>query len=141
MGPPSERRAPADRAPSSCEIETTTSTTTYGAQPTGTFQRNDNIVARVRSSRPTWSRSTPPRTKLFAYTKPAIFYAQGLLADGWRVELTYARRGLWHPMEIPESEPVVAIARGCEVCNDTGVILAGLEGLARPCPPCRMVAS
>ena len=96
---------------------------------------------RLQWRRSTWARSTSSRSRLYGDRRSAQAAAERLLGEGFRITLSVARIGLWHPesLDLPDHTP--GQPAGCEACDGTGVLLAEVEPLSRPCPPCRVVAS
>ena len=144
MGPPNKRRAPVDEPAPRTQVETSsTDTRTSRTEPTrnDSPERGTNLVWRVRWRRWTWSPSTASKSRMFGDPRPAATLADRLRAEGYFVSVTWARAGLWHPVDV--SWPAQPIERpgACQACGGTGTILAEVEPLARPCPPCRKVAS
>ena len=143
---PDVRRAPATTpAPSRCMVETSTTDTsdTYRTEPTrnDSAERGTNLVWRVRWRRSTWSRSTASKSRMFGDPRPAATLADRLRAEGYFVSVTWARAGLWHPVDV--SWPTQPIERpgACQACGGSRQFLPEIPDLARSCPACLKVAS
>ena len=90
--------------------------------------------------RATWATSTRSKTRLYADRRAAVAAAERLVADGYRVSMSWARCGLFHPDSL-ELTVSTAAESGCDACSGTGTLLAEIDALARPCPACIGLAS
>ena len=97
-------------------------------------------VFRLQWRRETWAPSTPSKSRIYGDRRPAVAAAQRLVAEGFNVSLSWARAGVWHPDSLELTVRTAAVS-GCEACSGTGVLLAEIDALARPCPACIGLAS